>query len=73
MAAHFYVQWIFTTLNQEELNEQLFALVYLFKGGLAYDDVMQMTRRDREWFLDRIAKQKRDESKHIQQAKGNTK
>jgi len=73
MAAHFYVQWLFPALSAEELNEQTFALTYLFKGGLNYDNVMQMTRQERDWFLSRIAKQKREESRQIQQAKGNAK
>lgn len=71
MESLFYLQFIFPTYGEEELNEQVFALTYLMKGGVTYESVLNMTRRERVWLLKRITKQKKDEAGYIQRAKGN--
>jgi hypothetical protein len=68
----FYLQLLFPTFTEEELNEQIFALTYLMKGGISYESTLEMSRRERIWFLRRITEQKRDEAQQIQRAKGNT-
>ena len=72
MESCFFLRLLFPTFDEEELNEQVFALTYLMKGGISYESTLEMSRRERIWFLQRITKQKRDEAQQIQRAKGNT-
>jgi hypothetical protein len=71
MVSLFYLQLLFPSYDEGELNEQIFALTYLMKGGVSYESVLNMTRRERIWFLKRITEQKKSEAQQIQRAKGN--
>lgn len=71
MVSFFYLRLLFPSYDEEELNEQIFALTYLMKGGVSYESALNMTRRERIWFLKRIAEQKKTEAQQIQRAKGN--
>lgn len=50
--------------------EEAFTLCYLGEGGFQFSEVEQMSRREREWFLRRLARQKEKEADAIKAAKG---
>ncbi len=49
--------------------EEAFTLCYLGEGGFQFSEVELMTRREREWLLRRLARQKEREAEAIKKAK----
>lgn len=48
----------------------MFTLLYYYNGGFNYTDINNMSVADRRWFIDRVVKQKQDESAEIEAARG---
>ena len=65
MELGFFLLELLPAQRYEDLMEQVFALCYASQGGFSYAEVRGMTRRERDWFLNRIAKQKEREADAI--------
>lgn len=50
-----------------ELREQVFALTYCMPG-MTFGDIHGMNSSDREWYIERLHKQKKDEAEEIKRA-----
>ena len=51
-----------------DLYEQQFSLVYNSNGGITYEDVLSMTFLEREWFLERLSDQIKEENRQMKRA-----
>jgi len=40
-------------------------LAYATQGGMSYSDVVEMTRQDREWYIERLSREKEEERHKI--------
>ena len=69
MELGFFLLKLLPSETEEALMEEVFTLCYLGEG-LSLTEVSEMTRRDRTWFLKRLAKQKEREADAIKAAKG---
>lgn len=50
--------------------EGMFNLLYGMNGGMTWQDLKTMRRRDFEWFLKRLSDQKERENKEIERVRG---
>ena len=59
----FFLHFCFPLRSEAELLEETFALVYVTDGAFSYTDLWgeSMTAKHRGWFIERTAKQKREE------------
>ncbi len=66
MELGFFLHFCFPLRTEAELLEETFALVYSTEGAFSYFDLWggPMRRKDRDWFVARVAKQKSEERKH---------
>ena len=69
MELGFFLLKLLPAETEEALMEEVFTLCYLGEG-FSYTEVNEMERRERTWFLRRLAKQKERESEAIKSAKG---
>lgn len=61
----FFLHGCLALKSTEELREETHAMVYITQGGFNYNDVMGMTRADRDWHIARLAQQKGEERKEM--------
>lgn len=52
----------------EAFREEVFHLVY-GDAGFSFADVLDMTRAERRWFIERLVKKKREEAEAVEEAK----
>ena len=69
MELGFFLLELLPAESYDSLMEEAFSLCYLGEGGFSFTEVKSMTRREREWLLQRLAKAKRAEAEAIKNAK----
>lgn len=69
MELGFFLLELFPAESYDSLMEEAFTLCYLGEGGFSYTEVQDMTRRERTWFLNRLARQKNEEADAIKAGK----
>lgn len=52
-----------------DLWEQQFSLSYYSGGAITYSDVLEMSYKERHWFISRLEKQLKDEKKAMEQGR----
>jgi hypothetical protein len=51
------------------IREEVFFLTYGTKGGFTYGDIEAMNPKERSWYVDRLAKQLKDERDALKKGK----
>ena len=60
-------------INREERLEGTFNLVYGMNGGLTASEVKSMRRKDFNWYLERLADQKKKENQEMEKVRSSYK
>lgn len=60
-------------ISREDRLEGTFNLIYGLNGGLTASEVKKLRRKDFNWFLERLRKQKENENQEIEKARGSYK
>jgi hypothetical protein len=68
----FFLHGCFPVATEEHLLEDTFFLLYS-QSGLQRPDVEVMSRREREWWIRRVAKQKDEEEAAVKKAQSDAK